>query len=253
MANPLRAFINFNKKCHSLIAKIFPNTKHSAFTHYRRQVSENLADNTIVLDIGGGKRCAFAEECRKHEGIKIIALDVSAEELAFNNDVDEKIVFDITSGKRVPLENESVDMVTSSSVLEHLNNLENAVREVSRILKPGGKFISLLPCKFALFALINQLLPHWIARKVLFAIKPEAKGFGGFIAFYDRCYYPALKNLLSRNGFSDIDFMFDYNQAHYFSFFVPFGFIALCWDCLMYILHVKPLCAYICFTAEKES
>ena len=253
MINPLRAFINFNKKCHSLIAKIFPNTKHSAYIHYREEVRKNLADNISVLDIGGGKRCAFASECRKHTGIKIIALDVSAEELAFNNDADEKIVFDLASGKRVPLEDESADMVTSSSVLEHLNNLENAVKEVKRILKPGGKFISVLPCKFALFAVINQLLPNWLARKILFAIHPETKGFCGFVAYYDRCYYPALKNLLSRNGFSNIDFMFDYNQAGYFSFFVPFGLIALIWDCLMYILHVKPLCAYICFTAEKES
>ena len=177
---------------------------------------------------------------------------MSAEELAFNNDADEKIVFDLTSGERIPLEDESVDMVTSSSVLEHLKNLENAVKEVSRILKPGGKFISVLPSKFALFTMINQLLPNWLARKILFAIRPETKGFCGFIAYYDHCYYPALKNLLSKHGFGNINFMFDYNQSGYFSFFVPFGLISLLWDCLMYILHMKPLCAYICFTAEKE-
>ena len=252
MANPLRAFINFNKKCHSLIAKIFPNTKHSWYKHYREEVRRNLADNISVLDIGGGKRCAFADECREHTGVKIIALDVSAEELAFNNDADEKIVFDLTSCKRVPLEDESVDMVTSSSVLEHLNDLESAVKEVSRIIKPGGKFISVFPCKFALFAIINQLIPGWLARKIVFAVFPGREKIGIFRAYYDRCYYPALKNLLSRNGFSNVDFMFDYNQAGYFAFFVPFGLIALLWDCLMYILHVKPLCAYICFTAEKS-
>ena len=252
MSNPLRAFINLNKKCHSFIAKIFPNTKHSAYTHYREQVSKNLADNITALDIGGGKRCFFAAECRKYTGVKIIALDVSAEELAFNNDADEKIVFDLASGERIPLEDESVDMVTSSSVLEHLKNLENAVKEVSRILKPGGKFISVLPSKFALFTMINQLLPNWLARKILFAIRPETKGFCGFIAYYDHCYYPALKNLLSKHGFGNINFMFDYNQSGYLSFFVPFGLISLLWDCLMYILHMKPLCAYICFTAEKE-
>ena len=139
MANPLRAFINFNKKCHSLIAKIFPNTKHSAYRHYREEVRRNLADNISVLDVGGGKHCMFASERAKFTSIKIIALDVSAEELAFNNDADEKIVFDLASGERVPLEDEFVDMVTSSSVLEHLNNLESTVKEVSRILKKGGK------------------------------------------------------------------------------------------------------------------
>lgn len=253
MSNPLRAFININKKCHSLIAKIFPNTKHSAYSHYREQVRNNLADRISVLDIGGGKRCSFAEECRKFTGIKITALDVSAEELAFNHDADDKIVFDLASGNRVPLEDASVDMVTSSSVLEHLKDIEAAVKEVSRILKPGGKFISVLPSKFALFAIINQMLPNWLARKILFAIHPAAKGFCGFIAYYNKCWYPAMKNLLAKHGFGNIDFMFDYNQSGYFSFFVPFGLISLIWDCLMYILHIKPLCAYICFTAEKVS
>ena len=205
-----------------------------------------------VLDIGGGKRCMFADDCRNFTGIKIIALDVSAEELAFNNDADEKIVFDITSGKRVPVDDGCIDMVTSSSVLEHLRDVEVAVKEVGRMLKPGGKFISLLPSKFALFAVINQLLPNWLARKVLFAVKPEAKGSQGFRAYYNRCWYPTLRNVLLRNGFGNMDFMFDYNQAGYFSFFVPFGLIALIWDCLMHILHAKPLCAYICFTAEKS-
>ncbi|MBQ9389291.1 MAG: class I SAM-dependent methyltransferase [Synergistaceae bacterium] len=253
MSNPLRAFINVNRKCHSLIAKLFPQTKHSAYKHYREQVNNNLSDNMTALDIGGGKRCLFAPESRKFKGIKIIALDVSPEELEYNNDADEKIVFDLTSGERVPIDDESVDMITSSSVLEHLKNLENAVTEVSRILKKGGKFISVFPSKFALFAIINQLLPNWLARKILFTINPAAIGFGGFKAYYNRCYYPALKNLLAKHGFKNINFMFDYNQSGYFSFFVPFGLISLIWDCLMYVLHVKPFCAYICFTAEKGS
>lgn len=256
MSNLLRAFIDFNKKCHILIAKIFPNTKYSAkyraYSHYPEEVRRNLADNISVLDIGGGKLCEFAPELAGFTGIKIIALDISAEELALNNDADEKIVFDITSGKRVPLEDGSVDMVTSSSVLEHLKNIETAMKEVSRILKPGGKFISVLPNKFALFAIVNQLFPNWLARKILFAIMPEARKSHGFVAYYDRCYYPALKNLLSRNGFSNAEFMFDYNQSEYFSFFLPFGLIALLWDFLMYIFHVKPFCAYVCFTAEKS-
>ena len=204
-----------------------------------------------VLDIGGGKRCAFVKECRQFTGIKIIALDVSAEELAYNHDADTKIVFDIASGERVPLEDASVDMVTSSSVLEHLQSIENAVKEVNRILKPGGKFISVLPSKFALFAMINQLLPHRLARKILFAIKPEAKSTSGFKAYYNRCYYPALKSLLLKHGFTSADFMFDYNQSGYFSFFGPFALVSLIWDFLMYVLRVRPMCAYICFTAQK--
>ena len=125
----------------------------------------------------------------------IIALDISQEELDYNHDVDEKIVFDITSGNKVPLDDDSVDMITSRYVLEHLKNLDNAFSEVSRILKPGGKFISLFPNKFTLFAIINQILPHWLARKILFSINPGAKGHCGFRAYYKQMLLPCRKKI----------------------------------------------------------
>ena len=251
MSNPVRAFINLNKKCFPFIAKIFPNTKFSAYSYYSEQVRNNLAENQKILDVGGGKKCSFASYARKFDGIKLIGLDVSQEELDYNHDLDEKIVFDISSGERVPLGDSSIDMITSSSVLEHLQNLENAIKEIYRILKPGGKFISVIPCKFALFAIINQMLPNWLARKILFSIIPESKGFCGFKAYYDRCYYPALQKLLTKCGFTPEKFAFQYNQSSYFAFFLPFALISLVWDCLMYLFHVKPLAGYLCFVASK--
>ena len=246
MSNPVRAFINLNKKCFQFIAKIFPNTKFSAYAYYREQVRNNLSENKVILDVGGGKKCSFASDARKFEGIKLIGLDVSQEELDYNHDLDEKIVFDISSGERVPLDDASIDMITSSSVLEHLQNLENSIKEIHRILKPGGKFISVIPCKFALFAIINQILPNWLARKILFSI------IGGFKAYYDRCYYPALQKLLSKCGFAPAKFAFQYNQSSYFAFFLPFALISLVWDCLMYLFHVKPLASYLCFVTCKK-
>lgn len=252
MTNPVRAFINLNKKCYSYIAQIFPNTNFSVYNYYHEQVKNNLAENQVILDVGGGKKCSFAMDARKFTGIKLIGLDVSQEELDYNHDLDKKIVFDIASGERVPLDDSSVDMITSSSVLEHLEILENALREIYRILKPGGEFISVIPCKFALFAIINQILPNWLARKILFSIMPESKGICGFKAYYDSCYYPALQKLLTKCGFSPAKFAFQYNQSHYFAFFLPFAFISLIWDCLMYLFHVKPLASYLCFITCKK-
>lgn len=251
MPNPVRAFINFNKKCYFALLKFFPNSKFNIYSYYREQVKVNLRDKIVIVDIGGGKRCAFAGECRKFEGVKIIALDVSAEELEYNHDADEKIVADIASGARVPIDDSSADLVTSSSVLEHLKDLDCAFSEVSRILKPGGKFISELPCRFTLFATINRMLPNWLARKILFLIMPETKGLCGFKAYYDRCYYSALKKLLSKHGFINADFRFSYGQSGYFSFFVLFALPVMLWDFLMYIFRAKTLSSYVCFTATK--
>ena len=246
-------FIKFNRNLYNKIARYFPQTSFNIWQYYHQQVKQNIADKYKILDIGGGKNCSFAGERKNFDDITIIALDVSEEELQYNHDVDLKIINDITSGQPIPeIENTSIDLVTSSSVLEHLKNLEAAVTEISRVLKPGGKFISLLPNKFALFAIINQMLPNWLARKILFSIQPSAKGVAGFRAYYNNCWYGALKKLLVKHGFEVLDFAFNFHQSNYFGFFVPLALISLLWDYFMYKLGIKNCCAYICFTAVKK-
>ena len=252
MFNPVRWFFNVNKTCSKAIAKIFPNNKHYIDEYYSAQVKKYLADGLTVLDVGGGKRWQFQEERKNFTGIRLIALDPSADQLNANHDADEKILFAMGTDERAPLDDNSIDLVTSHMVLEHISNNNFTMREISRILKPGGTFISVMPSKFALFAMINQMLPSWLARKILFFFMPESKGFCGFRAYYDRTYYPAMQNLLKQYGFNDIEFFFNYSQSGYFSFFVPFALVSLLWDFLMYVFGVKPLCAYICFTAHKD-
>src|SRR5207245_9380634 len=52
----------------------------------------------------------------------------------------------------VPLRSESVDAVASTGLLEHFADPVPVVREMVRILKPGGLFYSdIVPAKFSLF------------------------------------------------------------------------------------------------------
>ncbi len=256
MFNPIKWFFSINQKCSQAIAKIFPNTKFDIDAldeYYRGQITNALFDGCRVVDVGGGRRCQFQNERQRYTGVKVIAVDISEEELRLNNDADEKIVFALGSDAPLPIDDSSVDVVTSQMVLEHIFNNDNSVREISRILKPGGKFISLMPNKFALFSIINQILPHAFAKKVLyfFLNKPEAKDIQGFKAYYNKTYYPAIQKLLTKYGFSDVQFKLCYHQSGYFEFFVPFALISLTWDCLMYLFGIKPFCAYIVFTAVK--
>jgi ubiquinone/menaquinone biosynthesis C-methylase UbiE len=241
-------FIEFNKKICKRIGAIFPNTKFDIYGHYVDLVKSKICDGYVVLDIGGGKRCRYATGRRSY---KLIGIDISDDELKYNNDVDERIVADIT--KAIPLDYSSIDMVTPASVLEHLRDLELAVKEISRILKKGGYFISVLPSKFALFAIINQCLPHPVSKKILYKIHPQAKGIGGFKAYYNRCYFAALKKLLEDNGFKDVEFAFSYNQSSYFSFFVPCFLVSVVWDYCMYLLGVRNLYGYVCFVGKKRT
>lgn len=47
--------------------------------------------------------------------------------------------------KRIPLEDESVEIVTSLAVLEHLSEPHAFVKEIARVLRPGGACILTTP------------------------------------------------------------------------------------------------------------
>ena len=49
----------------------------------------------------------------------------------------------------LPFEDETFDMVVSNQVFEHIPDLESAIEEISRVLKPGGRLLSIFPCKDA--------------------------------------------------------------------------------------------------------
>ena len=256
MSNPFRLFIDLNKKCFEVIAKIFPQTKydppHNASAYYTEAVKKNLADGCTILDVGGGRQWEFHEERKRFSNMKVIALDISEEQLRCNHDADEKILFAMGTDERAPLDDNSVDLVTSTMVLEHIENNDYTMREVFRVLKPGGKFISVMPNKFSIFSTINRILPYKLARNILLTLKPDFKGISGFKAYYDRTYYSGMKKLLNKYGFSEIDFGLSYSQSEYFSFFLPFALIVLVWDFIMYMFRIKPLCSYVCFVAVKK-
>lgn len=46
---------------------------------------------------------------------------------------------------RLPFEDNSVDVIFNKSVLEHLNKPDNMLLESYRVLKPGGRIISMVP------------------------------------------------------------------------------------------------------------
>lgn len=49
----------------------------------------------------------------------------------------------------IPFDSASFDVVINNQVMEHVSNLDGVLAEIQRVLKPGGKIISLFPDKGA--------------------------------------------------------------------------------------------------------
>ncbi|HSV43560.1 MAG TPA: methyltransferase domain-containing protein [Candidatus Bathyarchaeia archaeon] len=94
-----------------------------------------------VLDIGSGKGNHLVGFSRK--GMKAFGLDKRPE------CVEALKEFDIRScdieRDRFPYENNFFDCIYSKSVLEHVTNTDNFLKEALRVLKPGGVAVFMTP------------------------------------------------------------------------------------------------------------
>ena len=227
----LRSFFRFNRTVCEWLGRYLPNARGHTYKCYTATVKSALGtlDGGIAVDIGGGKSCAFAEG--RGPRVQIAAVDISADELRQNCAVDFRLAADVTHG--LPFADACISLMASRSVLEHLNSVEGFFQEARRVMRPGGYFIHWVPGKFAPFAVINQLMPHSLAKKVLYFTDPGAKGICGFRAVYDQCYPSALRNLLEKHGFEIEVLRPSYYQSQYYAFFVPFYLLSSLYEMVL--------------------
>jgi SAM-dependent methyltransferase len=223
-------------------------------TLYKYTVAELLNRRLpwIVLDVGGGKECPFLPYVDAPRAHLIIAMDISEEELRRNRQLSHKIIADATTHE-FPFRDGSVDLVVSRSVVEHLRDNAAFFANCARVLRPGGVMLHAFPGRFAPFAMINRALPNRLSRRLVGYLHPEwlEEDNYGFLAFYDRCYFSAIKNLLERNGFTNTSFNLLYYQSIYFNFFYPLFILMLAYDSIASMLGIRNLASGIVVTAEK--
>ena len=101
-----------------------------------------LVDDDTVLDVGTGTGLiVFGALDRLGADGFVIALDVSVdclEELRATC-TDPRVVYLVGSAEVLPLPDDSVDVVTTRSVLIYVRDKAAAAREFFRVLRPGGR------------------------------------------------------------------------------------------------------------------
>lgn len=84
-------------------------------------------------------------------------------------------------GKTIPFPNDHFDSIFCSEVFEHIFNLEEILKELRRVLKPGGKILISCP-----FAFGEHEIPNDFARYTSFAIQDLFKRNGFDIEHYEK-------------------------------------------------------------------
>jgi SAM-dependent methyltransferase len=111
----------------------------------------------VLLNLGAGPATDDGIRSFRGEVARVVGADIDPCVLE-NDECDEAHVI---NGEILPFEENRFDIVVSDFVLEHLASPEPFLREVRRVLKPGGSFFFRTPNKYHYVATIARLTPHW--------------------------------------------------------------------------------------------
>lgn len=134
-------------------------TNESDRTRWIKETLKKIPEGLTILDAGAGE-CQFKKYCSH---LKYIAQDFGQYEGGGNVGLQEEkwdnskldIISDITS---IPLPDHSVDAVMCIEVLEHIPDPVSAIKEFSRLVKPGGYLLLTAP-----FASLTHFAPYHFA------------------------------------------------------------------------------------------
>jgi ubiquinone/menaquinone biosynthesis C-methylase UbiE len=101
--------------------------------------------NGSILDVGcgTGEWLIYLREEKKHQG-RLVGLDISPGIMSSGIEASRQrrleIVFIVGSADRLPFPDHTFDAITAHYMLYHMPDIPKTLREIRRVLRPGGSF-----------------------------------------------------------------------------------------------------------------
>lgn len=170
-------------------SKIRRSPTYLAYLHLKYCLDDLKSVKGRVLDAGCGGG-GFAKAVKHYRpDLEVHGVDISRPAIDSAKRDSGGVEFQAGDLYRLPFKDAYFDAVIIEDVLEHLDAPENALREVGRVLKPGGVFHLFAPLEGEWFA-----LHFWLEK-----FGWEAKGkLAGHIQKFKRS---TLKGMLADHGF----------------------------------------------------
>ncbi|RWB06310.1 methyltransferase domain-containing protein [Mesorhizobium sp.] len=233
--NLIQKFINLNVKLSILFNKLLP----AAFSvdgnkDFIHKVLPNYVKlHDILYDVGGGSRPFVSISTKRRLSLTIVGLDISADELsrAPQGAYDRTIAADLCTYTG----SGDADVAVCQATLEHVPDTAGAIRGLASTVRPGGCVVIFAPCRNALFARLNLILPEGVKRRLLFALFPaKAEGHDGFKAYYDRCTPREIEALAAANNLVVEERQLYWISSYFMIFFPTFIFWRI-WQGVSYL------------------
>jgi ubiquinone/menaquinone biosynthesis C-methylase UbiE len=115
---------------------------------YQRVIADLAALRLVegkVLDVGSGPGTLVRELARSLPGLQVYGIDLSEDMIrlarahARSEQLEERVHFDTGNVANLPYPDQSFDVVVSTISMHHWDELEQPLRELYRVLRPGGR------------------------------------------------------------------------------------------------------------------
>lgn len=128
-------------------------------------ILQRLDQGSKILDVGCG--AGFLTNELALAGFDVSGVDLSGEslEVAKRFDKTSSVKYQVANAYELPFENASFDVVCALDFLEHVDDPARAIKEFSRVLKPGGKFFFHTFNRNFLAKLVIIKLVEWLIPK----------------------------------------------------------------------------------------
>lgn len=148
---------------------IAPTLRYSQYI-YEDILNENCKPDCVWLDLGCGHHLLppwryEQEKLLVNKPRLFIGLDYDYHSLTRHKTLKNKIRGDVSY---LPFASNTFNIVTSNMVFEHLEKPSNQLKEIYRILKPGGKLIFHTPNVLSYGTIIARITPEKIKRKIIY-------------------------------------------------------------------------------------
>ena len=161
----------------------------------------------IIVDLAGGTG-DIARKLQK-KGAQVMVVDASIEMIQQGQKSNVAPVDNIVAiGEKLPFADDSIDHLTISFGIRNMTRIDNALREIHRVLKPGGKYYCLefskpmMPLRFFYNIYNRYIIPRLGA---MVAGQPEAYQYliESIQRFPDQL---TMKKLIEDAGFKQVSY-----------------------------------------------
>ena len=132
--------LDYDTMDHSFVNGLFADQ----FVDMLRTSPHTPSQGWTVLDVGTGTAQIPIEIVRRRPDVRIVAIDLSREMLKLGQrNVDragmaDSIGLELVDAKRLPSDTAMYDAVISNSIIHHIPKPLHSLREMVRVLRPGG-------------------------------------------------------------------------------------------------------------------